>query len=395
MRAHLTPESELAWLALKMVPGLGAKRGGDLLERYGSPERIFTASRSELEAQGATPQVAQAIASGLQFEEAVTQQQRMRAAGAVLLTRFCPEYPESLASIYDPPFALYARGDLELLSMVKVAVVGTRRPTSYGMVCADKLSRDLANAGICIVSGMARGVDTSAHKAALEVGGKTIAVFGCGVDMVYPTENRKLAVSIKEEGLILSEYPMGTPGYPQNFPVRNRIVSGLSSGVVVIEGAQYSGSAITARLAMDQGREVFAVPGDITRKQSWGPNLLIKQGAKLVQEAQDIVEELPVGERKRLAQMRGEVTDASSGPEQASLFLGPMAPVAREVMKLLSVDVPMSLDMILERLLHRSSSEVLTAVLELELQGVVRQMPGRNFVRVWGVSPVEVGAIQA
>jgi DNA processing protein len=179
-------------------------------------------------------------------------------------------------------------------------VVGTRRPTPYGLAVAERLSGDLAHAGLTIVSGMARGVDTAAHKGALAAGGDTVAVLGCGVDVVYPAENRKLAAELAVKGLIVSEFPMGATAFPQNFPIRNRIISGISLGVLVVEGAQYSGSAITAKLAMDQGREVFAVPGNITNKLAWGPNLLIKQGAKLVQDWNDVVSELPAESRRHL-----------------------------------------------------------------------------------------------
>ena len=202
-------------------------------------------------------------------------------AGTTLVSIKDPGYPNQLREIHDPPVVLFARGRIELMASIMIGVVGTRRPTPYGMAVAERLSRDLARAHLTIVSGMARGIDTASHRAALAVGGPTIAVFGCGVDRVYPAENRKLARQISEDGLVLSEFPMGAPAHPQNFPVRNRIVSGMSAGVLVVEGAQYSGSSITARLAMEQGREVFAVPGNITSKMSWGPNLLIKQGAKL------------------------------------------------------------------------------------------------------------------
>jgi DNA processing protein len=227
---------------------------------------------------------------------------------------------------------------------------------------------------------MARGIDTAAHQAALSVSGATIAVFGCGVDLVYPAENRKLAASLADKGLVLSEFAMGAPPYPQNFPIRNRIVSGMSVGILVVEGAQYSGSAITARLAMDQQREVFAVPGNITSKMSWGPNLLIKQGAKLVQEWNDVVVELSPDDRRRLI-LEGQ-------PELANTIekeIEPEAPVnkmAKEIVSRLRVDTPVHLDTLLETLEHCSSSEVIAALFELEMIGKVRQLPGRNFVRV-------------
>jgi len=202
-------------------------------------------------------------------------------------------------------------------------VVGTRRPTPYGLAVAERIAGDLAHAGLTIVSGMARGIDSAAHKGALAHGGNTIAVLGCGVDVVYPSENRRLAAELAARGLIVSEFPIGAVAFPQNFPIRNRIVSGISVGVLVVEGAQYSGSGITAKLAIDQGREVFAVPGNITSKLSWGPNLLIKQGARMVQDWNDVVSELPPEARRHLIEkgrqqlLGGE--NATLGVEPASL----------------------------------------------------------------------------
>src|SRR5665213_2546869 len=205
-------------------------------------------------------------------------------AGARLISIQDTSYPRRLREIFEPPLLLFAIGNAELMASHSVAVVGTRRPTPYGVAAAERLAGDLARAGLTITSGMARGIDTAAHKAALAAEGSTIAVLGCGVDVIYPSENKRLAAEIEAKGLVVSEFPMGATAFPQNFPIRNRIISGLSCGLLVVEGAQYSGSAITARLALDQGREVFAVPGNITSKMSWGPNLLIKQGAKLVQD---------------------------------------------------------------------------------------------------------------
>ncbi len=283
-----------------MVPGLGTRKLGQLIEVFKSPQAVFRASRSELESAGLAPGVAQSIVSGCAFEDAVDQQHKLAEAGAVLVPVTGGGYPPRLREIYDPPPVLFARGRLELLGNLMLGVVGTRRPTPSGTTVAGRLARDLAMAGLTIVSGMARGIDTAAHQAVLEAGGDTIAIFGCGVDEVYPAENRKLAQVIASKGLALSEFPMATPAYPQNFPVRNRLISGMSAGVLVVEGGEYSGSAITAKLAAEQNREIFAVPGNVTSKMSWGPNLLIKLGAKLVQEWNDVVVELKPEDRRRL-----------------------------------------------------------------------------------------------
>jgi DNA processing protein len=385
----LTPEEELHWLALKMVPGLGARTAVKLLERFRTPQAVLRASRSELEANGVTGSVAQSIASGCSFEDAVLQQEKMRESGAKLIALSDPRYPERLKEIFDPPVALFARGRVELLESLMLGVVGTRRPTPYGLAVSERLSGDLARAGLTIVSGMARGIDTAAHRGALAASGGTVAVLGCGVDLVYPSENRRLAAELAESGLILSEFAMGAPAYPQNFPIRNRIISGLGLGVLVVEGAQYSGSSITARLALEQGREVFAVPGSIASKMSWGPNLLIKQGAKLVQDWNDVVVELAPEQRRALAaraqgRLFGEGADVTATGENASTDQEiPNHPVARKVLEQLKIEAPTHIDDLLARVEDVSSSEVIAALFELEMTGAIRQLPGKNFVKVW------------
>jgi DNA processing protein len=375
----LTREQELHWLALRMTPGLGARTAAQLVQKLRTPEAIFRASASELESHGLHRGVAQSLASGCAFEDAADQQNKLAEFDSCVIPITDSRYPCRLREIYDPPVLLFARGRIQLLDTLMIAVVGTRRPSRYGIAATEKLSADLASAGLTIVSGMARGIDTAAHQSTLGVNGATIAVFGCGVDLVYPAENRKLAASLAEKALVLSEFPMGAPPYPQNFPIRNRIVSGMSLGVLVIEGAQYSGSAITARLAMDQQREVFAVPGNITSKMSWGPNLLIKQGAKLVQEWNDVVVELSPDDRRRLivnAQPELEMASSDAEPEM------PLNKISSEIVSKLRVDEPLHLDTLLETFEHCSSSELIAALFDLELLGKVRQLPGRNFVKV-------------
>ena len=393
----LSQEEELHWLALKLIPGLGTRNSAKLLERFRTPQAIFRASRTELEAAGASGAVAQSIASGCTFEDAVTQQQRMAESNAVLVTIGDPRYPRALRDIFDPPPVLFARGRVELLQSLSLGVVGTRRPTPYGVAVAERLSADLAHAGLVIVSGMARGIDTASHKGALKAGGETVAVLGCGVDVVYPSENRKLMGEIAVKGLIISEFPMGSTAFPQNFPIRNRVISGISLGVLVVEGAQYSGSAITAKLAMDQGREVFAVPGNITSKPSWGPNLLIKQGAHLVQDWNDVVLELSPESRRELIEKTRKLLLSEGGETpgegSASLFSGrtgdgggatsQLSEVSRRALEILPVDTAMHLDDLLEKLEDISASELIAALFELEMLGLVKQLPGKNFVKVW------------
>lgn len=377
----LSQEEALHWLALRLVPGLGAKKTIHLLERFRSVRELFRASASELMAEGLPATIARSVASGCTFDEALDQQQRAAKAGAELVPFGDPRYPSLLKEVYDPPPLLFARGRVELLQTPMVGVVGSRRATPYGMAASERLSADLALRGVTVVSGMARGIDTAAHQGALSGGGNTIAVFGCGLDLVYPAENRKLAERIAERGLLLTEFPMATPAYPQNFPVRNRVVSGMSYGVLVVEGAEYSGSSITARLALDQGREVWGVPGNITSKMSWGPNLLIKQGAHLVQNVDDVIESLPFETRRQLG--ASDRVQAPAEESQASLPFGPMNEICLQIIDKLTVDKPIGLDDLIDSLPDASSSEIIAALFELELSGLVRQLPGKQFARIW------------
>lgn len=384
-------EEELHWLALRLVPGLGPRRSGLLIERFKTPQAVFRASLTELEITGISGAVARSIISGCAFEEAIEQQGKMAETGTIGITLGDSRYPELLRQIFDPPIMLFARGDVGLLRSTGFAMVGTRRPTPYGLGVAERLSADLARAGLTIVSGMARGIDSASHRGALTAGGKTIAVLGCGVDVVYPSENRKLAADIVEKGLLISEFPMGSVAFPQNFPIRNRVIAGMCVGLLVVEGAQYSGSAITAKLALDQGRELFAIPGNISSKLSWGPNLLIKQGAKLVQDWNDVIVDLPAEIRRRLIdegkqRLMNEgvsLPTETSGPIQSSLLVGPEGEQGRKLLQKLSLDTPIHLDKLMETMGNCSFSEISAALFELEMLGLARQLPGKNFVRVW------------
>lgn len=246
---------------------------------------------------------------------------------------------------------------------------------------AERLACDLAARGLVVLSGLARGVDTAAHRGAVSAKGRTVAVFGTGVDVVYPKENSRLADQILSlGGALISEFPLGTFAAPQNFPIRNRIISGISFGVLVVEAAEYSGTRITARCALEQDRQVFAVPGNVTNKNSWGPNTLIKQGAKLVATWEDVWEELPADVKLTLAP---EGAAESPGTQTASLFQEPsLSPHEKKIYKVLKADEAMHLDEIIEKLEPElSSSEIFAAMFELELAGKVKQLPGKNFVR--------------
>ncbi len=378
-------QAQLYWLVLHLVPGLGARNALKLIRTFGSPERVFHASLTELRSCGLREAIAETIHSGTSFEDAGAEQNKLEQAGAEIISIHDARYPERLKEIFDPPILLYARGRAECLSGENLAVVGSRRPTPYGMAVGRKLSRELTGVGMTVVSGMARGIDSYAHQGALEADGPTIAVLGCGVDVVYPRENKKLADQIVAKGVIVSEFPMGSTAFPQNFPIRNRVISGLSLGVMVVEGAQYSGSLITARLALDQGREVFAVPGSIVSKPSWGPNLLIKQGANLVQDASDVIEALPLDVKQRLSlrQKTAAAEAATSSGERTSLWESATTPLAKKLLPLLQIDQSMHIDEIIRRCERNSPSEILSALSELELYGLAKQLPGKRFVRVW------------
>lgn len=383
----------LGWMALMLTPGMGATRIWRAMGRLGEAARVFEASLTELEGAGMPAKSAQFVSDGRARVAAAEEMQRVAEAGGLVLTPEDAGYPERLREIYDPPAVLWVRGSVELLSRPGIAVVGTRQPSPYGTGMAEMLSRELGQRRLTIMSGMARGVDTAAHKGALEAGAKTVAVWGTGIDVVYPKENKKLAEQIVAAGgTIVSEYPLGTFPAPQNFPLRNRILSGLSVGVLVIEAGEYSGTRITARCAMEQNRDVYAVPGNVTNKNAWGPNTLIKQGAKLTATWEDVWEDLPGEVRLQLEQEMEVVGVGESKTKgSASLFSEAgyeeasgqtMSDHERLVMEKLRRDESVQLDELIEGLeAELGSAEIFTALFELEIRGRVKQLPGKNYVR--------------
>jgi DNA processing protein len=347
----------------------------------GSVEAVFQASLTELEATGIQSVAAQSLGTGRSMELAQEELNRATDAGVHLLAVEDPAYPGQLKQIYDPPLVLYVRGDPEVISRPGIALVGTRHPTPYGTGMAERLACDLAVRGLVIFSGLARGVDTAGHRGAIAGRGKTVAVLGTGIDEIYPKENTRLVEQILTlGGALISEFPIGTFPAPQNFPIRNRIISGISLGVLVVEAAEYSGTRITSRCALEQNREVFAVPGNVTNKNSWGPNTLIKQGAKLVATWEDVWEELP--QQVRLALEPAPGSESQAG-QTASLFgESELSPHEKKIFVLLKADEATHLDQIVERLeTDLSPSEIFAALFELELAGKVKQLPGKNFVK--------------
>ena len=370
-------DHSLSWLALRLTPGLGARLTGKLLRQFGGPEEIFRASLTELEGCQLPAAAAQAVFGKSGFRDAEKELAEVKKAGIRLITWAEAEYPKLLTQIYDPPPLLYVRGNVELLSRHAISIVGTRRPTPYGNQITERLARDLAERGLVIVSGLARGIDSSAHRGACATArGGTIGVLGSGIDVIYPKENRKLFEEVEKRGAIVTEFPLGTHPAPENFPVRNRIVAGIALGTIVAQGALYSGSLITSRLAMEFGREVYGIPGNVTEPMSFAPNQLIKQGAKLVTNWQDVVEELPTEVRAELFPM-----EATTAEERASLFEGSLSATEKRLFELIRIEEPIHVDELVEKT-GLSSSETLAALCEMEMRGVIRQMPGKQFVRV-------------
>ena len=396
-------EGTLAWLALVLTPGMGVRRVLETMRALEQAAQLFGLALTELEALRLPGGAAQWIFEGRARAAAEEEWAKAAKLGVRILCFDDEAYPERLKEIYDPPPVLWVRGDVGLLGRTSIAVVGTRRPSPYGSGMAERLSRDLAARGLLIVSGMARGVDTAAHGGAIQAGQPTVAVWGTGADVVYPKENKGLSERILEGGgAVVSELPLGTFPAPQNFPRRNRIISGLSIGVLVVEASENSGTRVTARCALEQGRDVYAVPGNVTNAGSWTPNTLIKQGAQLTATWEDVWEALPsqvklelegVNESKREA-------DASFLPELMAGSGGGLAAGAgngsgsefgvrpglrgREavVFGILRADEALQMDEILEKLeAQLSSAEVFTALFELELAGRIRSLPGKNYVR--------------
>lgn len=374
-------EERLAWLGLVLTPELGPRRILRAIEKAGSARRLLDLPLTQLEALNLPVQAAQFVYSGMARKAADEELERMVQTGAGFLTHVDDDYPMRLKEIFDAPPVLWVRGDAGLLSRPSIAVVGTRHPTPYGTGMSEMLARDLSAHGMVILSGMARGVDTAAHKGALAAKKPTVAVWGTGVDVIYPKENKGLAEQIiATGGAIVSEMPLGTFPAPQNFPKRNRILSGLSVGVLVVEGGEFSGTRVTARCAIEQNRDVFAVPGNVTNKNAWTPNTLIKQGAKLTATWEDVWEDLPTDVRLTLESEQGV---ASQGESAASLFDDKPLPAGEEsLLRVLRHDEALQMEEILEKLEgEMSSSEIFTALFELELSGRIRQLPGKNYVK--------------
>lgn len=364
-------DERYGWLALKAVPGVGDVLYKRLIERFGSPRAVITTTQKELmTVEGVGQQISERIKTfHPNNREILRELDRVDKLGIRLLTLVDEHYPARLKAIYDPPPILYRKGDLKTQDQQAVAIVGARRATEYGRWITEQITRGLVSRGFTIVSGMARGIDSYAHRAAVSAEGRTIAVLGCGVDVLYPKENQSLRDEVIAHGCLLSEFSMGTEPHPNHFPQRNRIISGLSLGTVVVEAGLESGALITAHYALDQNREVFAVPGNLGAKTSLGTNRLIKQGARLVESADDIAEELSP-----------QLSSAAKLPDRTNEGHSPVDLTAEEAILLETLShEPKHIDHI-SRETRLSSSQTSGFLLQLELRGYVRQLAGNLFV---------------
>lgn len=361
----------LSWLGLYLISGLGNSAFRHLLGQFGTPDGVFKAGFSELvKVNGIGKEIARKIINRKFSSDPEEEIQKVDKNNARIITYTDPSYPKPLKELHSPPMLLYAKGRDLPVNQTFIAVVGSRNATHYGKKAAEKIGFGLARRGVGVVSGMAKGIDSAAHKGCLRGKGFTIAVIGTGIDQVYPATNQKLSEQIVENGTVISEFPMGSPPEPRNFPIRNRIISGLSRGVAVVEATRKSGSLITASLALEQGRDVFAVPGSIESFKSTGTHFLIKQGAGLIENSDDILEDLGLGYR----------------PVQQKCDFGGMSDTMPELndseQKIFSMlgDYPIHIDEI-ARQGGMDAGEVSSVLMELELRGLIRQLMGKMFVK--------------
>ncbi len=378
--------SREAYISLNRIEGIGPVRVRALVEALGSPEAVLSAASAELSAvRGVGPKVAENIVSQRGGLDAGREEAAAAKLGARLVTPVDGEYPAALKTIYDPPLCLYVRGTLEKKDEQALAVVGTRRASHYGAAQADRLAYQAAKAGFTIVSGLARGIDTVAHQAALKAGGRTLAVLGGALDKLYPPENRGLAEEIVENGALISEFPLGREPDRTTFPYRNRIVSGLSKGALVVEAGLDSGAMNTAEQALEQGRSVMAVPGRVDMEGSRGPHRLIQNGARLVEDLSDILKEFeflfPPGERARLAR------------QQDARQRLTLAPAEEAVVRALWTEPELDFDVLIRKT-GMPSAQLMTLSMQLEMKRVLRRLPGRRLalmdeIRQWDLAPAE------
>ena len=370
-----------SWLALSLVPGMGPVTCNKLVAHFGSPEKVLAASSSNLTAVASLRKESLAALSGegRQHLEELANKEIERAAEKNIAIIPCddPLYPALLKNIHDPPVVLYVLGAPELLTCRGMGIVGSRAATHYGKDIAQQMAGSLSRQGFTIISGLALGIDAAAHNGALAAEGKTIAVLGCGLDIVYPPSNHNLYKRIASAGAVVSEYPLGTKPDSFRFPARNRIISGLSLGIVVVEAANRSGSLITASHALEQGREVFAVPGRIDSVKSAGTHTLLQQGAKLVHSINDIVEEFP-------ANVFQQSVEEAGMEEDEQVFFENLSQEEAELFEFIGV-YPRTFDEIIKDS-GFTAQRINEVLLLLELKGMVQTLPGKSYQRVTSLS---------
>jgi len=360
-----------SWLGLYLISGLGNSAFRHLLEQFVTPDGVFKAGFSELvKVNGIGKEIARKIMDRQFSSDPEEEMKKVEENNARIITYSDPFYPKPLKELHSPPMLLYAKGRDLPINQTFIAVVGSRNATHYGKKAAEKIGFGLARRGVGVVSGMAKGIDSAAHKGCLRGKGFTIAVIGTGIDQIYPATNKALSEQIAEHGTVISEFPMGSPPEPRNFPIRNRIISGLSRGVAVVEATRNSGSLITASLALEQGRDVFAVPGSIDSFKSTGTHFLIKQGAGLIENSDDILEELGLGYRPVQQKCDfGGMSDAMPELKESE----------KKIYRILG-DYPIHIDEIV-RQGGMDAAEASSVLMELELKGLTRQLMGKMFVR--------------
>ncbi|MEW6095460.1 MAG: DNA-processing protein DprA [bacterium] len=364
-----------SWVKLNMISGIGPLRFVTLLKHFGSPQKVLSADTSSLsQVKGIGKQIAQRIIEEKDKVKVDIELEKIGKEGVKILTLDSEEYPINLKYIYDPPPVLYVKGRIEPKDRLAIAMVGSRAATTYGKTIASKLAAELVSAEFTIISGLARGIDVASHLGAINAKGRTIAVLGCGIDIIYPQENKKLFYEIIEHGAIVTEFPFGTPPERFNFPQRNRIISGLALGTVIVEAPMRSGALITANCALEQNREVFAVPGHVESRLSKGTHHLIKQGAKLTETAQDIIEELELFSEaikkpmiKSMAQVKKNNEIVLSKDED-------------KIYQLVSPSEPQHIDTICYSS-QMTASQVAAILIQLEIKGMVKQLIGKRFLR--------------
>ena len=362
-------EDHRYWIALRMVSGVGDVLFRNLISKFGSPKCVFEAKSKELERlEGIGEKTIHALSSFSEWDKVEQEVSRIKKSGFQLINLHDSNYPKNLLAIYNPPPFLYLKGNILREDEMAIAIVGTRVPDKYGRFVTEEIAGELGARGITVVSGMARGIDSIAHSGSLKRGGRTIAVLGSGLDVIYPPENKKLGEWISSQGAVVSEFPLGTAPDSVNFPKRNRIISGLSLGVVVVQASDKSGSLITASFALEQNRDVFAVPGNVGNRLSQGVNKLIKKGAKLVESVDDILTEIEAF--KHLAAIRASDYSFSS-------MLSALTQDERSVYSVLK-DKSLHIDEII-KLTGIDSARALSVLLSMELSGIVVQLPAKMF----------------